>query len=86
MKWNESGYYTTLSVSDMIWDTNSGHIIPRANIQLKPSGVTRIDWAEVLESKVVLWDSWNDWTNNSWTWNQTAVTYFNRQNTATAVW
>jgi hypothetical protein len=84
MKWIESGYYTTLSVSDMIWESNSWHIIPKANIQLKPSGVTKISWADVLESKVVLWDSWNDWTNYTWTWNQTTVTYFNRQNTATS--
>jgi hypothetical protein len=84
MKWIESGYYTTLSVSDMIWESNSWHIIPKANIQLKPSGVTKISWAEVLESKVILWDSWNDWTNYTWTWNETTVTYFNRQNTATA--
>jgi hypothetical protein len=84
MKWNESGYYTTLSVSDMIWESNSWHIIPRANIQLKPTGVSKISWANVLESKVILWDSWNDWTNYTWTWNQTTVTYFNRQNTALA--
>ena len=81
MKWAESWYYTTISVSDLNW-TVSGHSISANNVSLKTAWnePSYISWAIVSDSKVVFSNDIKLWHNN---WAE-PVTYFNRQNTATA--
>jgi len=78
MKWVESGYYTTISVTDLTW-TVAGHMISADNVSLKtawnePSYIT---WAIVNDSKVIFWSAITSWHSGS-----TPVNYFQRLNTA----
>ena len=77
MKWAPSGYYTTLSITDLSWDV-APHMISKSNIRLKPTGVSLISGAAVNDSLVVMWA--NNTRNNWMTWDA-VLTYFNRQNT-----
>ena len=79
-KWVESGYYTTLSVTDLVWE-NPAHVIWAENVQLKSasSSVSLISWTPVNESYVWFSNSIQNWVTATWN-----ITYFNRQNTATA--
>ena len=81
MKWVESWYYTTVSVTDLTWSVAS-HVIPANNIYLKTAWnePSYISWATVSDSKVVFSNDIKSWHNNL----AEPVTYFNRQNTATA--
>jgi hypothetical protein len=80
MKWLETGYYTTISVTDLNW-TVSGHSISANNVSLKTawSMPSDISWATVEDAKVVFWEWITSWHNGSW-----QVNYFQRLNTATA--
>ena len=80
MKWLETGYYTTISVTDLNW-TVSGHSISANNVSLKTawSMPSDISWATASEAKVIFWNGITDW--HSWSWQ---VNYFQRLNTATA--
>jgi len=78
MKWLETGYYTTISVTDLTW-TVSTHVISADNVYLKtawnePSYIT---WATVNDSKVIFWSAITSWHSGS-----TPVNYFQRLNTA----
>lgn len=72
-KWSESGYYTTLSVTDLVWETNSGHKITKDNISLKAWGLTTIEWVAASEAHVVIGDLSADYVSGSLT-----STYINR--------
>ena len=78
MKWVETGYYTTISVTDLNW-TVSGHSISANNVYLKTAWnePSYISWATVSDSKVIFWDAIKSWHNGS-----TPVNYFQRLNTS----
>jgi len=78
MKWLETGYYTTISVTNLTW-TVATHVISANNVYLKTAWETPsyITWATVSDSKVVFSNDIKSWHNN---WAE-PVTYFNRQNT-----
>ena len=80
MKWVESWYYTTISVTDLTWSVAS-HVIPANNISLKTAWntPTNISWATASEAKVIFWEWITSWHSGS-----TPVNYFQRLNTATA--
>jgi uncharacterized protein (TIGR02145 family) len=79
-KWVESGYYTTLSVTDLVWE-NPAHVIWAENIQLKSenSTVSLISGTPVNDSYVLFSNQIQNWVTATW-----SITYFNRQNTDTA--
>jgi len=78
MKWVETWYYTTISVTDLTW-TVASHVISANNVYLKTAWnePSYISWAIVSDSKVVFSNDIKLWHNN---WAE-PVTYFNRQNT-----
>ena len=78
MKWLETGYRTTISVSNLSW-TVPTHVISASNVSLKTAWATPnyISWASVDDSQVVFGSGMTSWHNN-WA---APVTYFNRQNT-----
>ena len=43
-KWAESGYYTTLQVTDLTWQAKSSHIIAASNVKVKAGWLTTITW------------------------------------------
>jgi len=78
MKWVESGYYTTISVTDLTW-TVAGHMISADNVSLKTAWnePSNISWATASEAKVIFWAWITTWHSGSW-----QVNYFQRLNTA----
>ena len=80
MKWIESWYYTTISVTDLIWSV-AGHVISADNVLLKTAWnePNYISWALVNESKVVFWNGIKVWHSGSW-----QVNYFQRLNTSSS--
>lgn len=73
-KWIESGYYTTLSVTDLVWSGNAAHVIWKEHVFLKTSGVTTITWVNAATAGVTIWLT-GEWSGQSMS---TAVTYFTR--------
>ena len=78
MKWVESWYYTTISVTDLTWNVAS-HVISANNISLKTENwiPSLISWADVSEALVVFGDDIKS-RHNTWS---APVTYFNREDT-----
>ena len=78
MKWAESWYYTTISVTDLTW-TVATHVISADNVYLKTAWETPsyISWATVSDSKVVFSSAIK--SRHNWS---TPVYYFHRLNTA----
>ena len=82
MKWVESWYYTTISVTDLTWSVAT-HVIPATNVSLKTAwdAPNYISWSSVSESLVVFGDNIKSWHSN-WT---APVTYFHRENTPSSL-
>jgi len=81
-KWLESGYYTTLSVTNLSWDNNPSHVITKDNVFLQSTSLVTIEWATWADAGVSIWLS-----NSSWVSMASPVTYFTRWLTATdAAW
>ena len=80
MKWVESWFYTTISVTDLTWSVAT-HVISANNVYLKTAWSTpsNISWATASEAKVVFGNAITSWHNGSW-----QVNYFQRLNTSTA--
>jgi len=71
-KWHESGYYTTLSVTDLIWENNPAHVIAAENVYLHSTAVNLVEWE--ANAGVTIWLS-SEYTQMS---SGTVVNYFRR--------
>ena len=71
-KWAESGYITTLQVSDLTWETDSNHVIAASNVEVKAGWLNTISW----ETGANAWVTVGSLTN--YTDISTAQTYINR--------
>ena len=79
LKWAESGYYTTLSVTDLRWEKDpTNHVISSGNIQIKAGWLTTIEWVTGADAWVNLGALSGDYVVA----NETR-TYFNRAVTTT---
>lgn len=66
-----SGYYTTLSVTDLTW-VKTSNVIPASNVQLMASGgIVTVTWVANADVEV--------WSFTNWSAAATAQTFFNRQ-------
>ena len=72
-RWEETGYYTTISVWNLIWANNENRVIPASNIQIKSNGIVLVSWSPM--SEVWLVSNITNWTTAAW-----QKTYFTRWN------
>lgn len=79
-KWAESGYYTTLSVTNLSWEADPvNHVIYNSNIQIKAGWLTTIEWVTGADAWVNLGALSDDYVVAN-----EARTYFHRDVTSTA--
>jgi len=79
-KWAESGYYTTLSVTNLSWAADPvNHVIYNSNIQIKAGWISTITWINAELAWVNLGVLSGDYLVAN-----EARTYFNRAVTTTA--
>lgn len=70
-RWEETWYHATLSMWNLVWASNSSHVIPSSNIWIKSDWMQMVSWSPIEEIWLtsMLWD----WTIATW-----QVTYFTR--------
>jgi len=78
-KWIESGYYTTLSVTNLSWDNDpTSHVITNDHVFLKSTELHTIEWVTGADAGVKIGLSGDNYVSMA-----NPVTYFTRPTTAT---